>query len=314
MSSGGPPLPLRLWRAAAALLLLTIAAAAALATGQASASPAAAQPGFTPKCTQLERFKARDFPRWPEIHNTYLPMIPGIRTTLEGNVDGVPHRVQFTVTDLYKKMNGVRVLVIWDTDTSEDQLVESELAFFAEDKEGNVWNLGEYPEEYEYDENGDLIDVSAPSTWIAGQEGAKAGIHMADDVNVSSRQYIQGLAPAIEFFDCAKVVEKTRNRKVCVEFGCFGSVVVTHETNLAVAGDGIQSKYHAPGKGIIQVGTVDPPSGEVLELVDRERLRGAEMREAREAALELDARGYELGVDGGYEATTPARRLPPDKD
>jgi hypothetical protein len=309
----GPPLPLRLWRPAAALLLLAIAGAAALATGQASASPAAGQPGFTPRCTQLEKFRARDFPRWPEIHNTYLPMIPGIRTTLAGTVDGVPHVVQFTVTDLYKRMNGVRVLVIWDTDTSEGKLMESELSFFAEDEDGNVWNLGEYPEELEYDENGELIDVAAPNTWIAGQAGAKAGIHMADDPEVSRRQYIQGFAPAIDFFDCAKVVENTRNRKVCVEFGCFGSVVVTHETNLAVAGDGIQSKFHAPGKGIVEIGAVDPPTGEVLELVDRKKLRGAEMRAAREAALALDERGYELGVDGGYDATSPARRLPPGK-
>jgi hypothetical protein len=307
----GQPTPLRLWRLAAVALLLALAATAGLTTGQANASPAATEAGFRPKCSQLERFKARDFPRWPEIHNTYLPMIPGIRTTLAGTVDGVPHEVQFTVTDLYKKMNGVRVLVIWDTDTSEGELIESELAFFAEDEDGNVWNLGEYPEEYEYDENGELIGVSAPSTWIAGENGAKAGIHMSEEPRVGSRQYIQGFAPEIEFFDCAKVVEKTKNRKVCVEFGCFGSVLVTNETNLAIPDDGIQSKYHAPGKGIVKIGVVEPATGEVLELVDRERLRGDEMREAREAALELDARGYELGLDGGYDATTPAKRLPP---
>jgi hypothetical protein len=306
------PLSSRIWRPAVALLVLAVAAVAALTMGRASASASAhaTTPGFQPGCTQLEKFKAKDFPERPKIQNTYLPLIPGMRSVFEGTVDGVPHRVEFTVTDLYKKMNGVNVIVVWDTDTSEDQLVESELAFFAEDEDGNVWNLGEYPEEYEYDENGDLIDVSAPSTWIAGKKGAKAGIHMADRPIVSSRQYIQGDAPMIDFFDCAKVVEKTRNRKVCVAFGCFGSVVVTHESNLAVPDDGIQSKYHAPGKGIIQIGAVEPPTGEVLELVERERIRGAEWQEALAAALELDERGYELGVDGGYNHTTPAKRLP----
>ena len=309
----GRPLSSRVWRPAVALLILAVAAVAALTMGRASASasPAASTPGFGPRCTQLEKFKAKDFPERPRIQNTYLPLIPGMRSVFEGTVDGVPHRVEFTVTDLYKKMNGVNVLVVWDTDTSEDQLVESELSFFAEDKDGNVWNLGEYPEEYEYDENGDLIDVSAPSTWIAGKKGANAGIHMADRPVVSSRQYIQGDAPQIDFLDCAKVVEKTRNRQVCVAFGCFGSVVVTHESNLAVPGDGIQSKYHAPGRGIIQIGAVDPPTGEVLELVERKKIRGTpEWGEALEAALELDERGYELGVDGGYNHTTPAKRLP----
>jgi hypothetical protein len=307
------PLSSRVWRPAVALLLLMVATAVALTTGRASASAAAptTEPGFGPRCTQLERFRPRNFPDRPKIHNTYLPLIPGMRSVFEGTVDGVPHRVEFTVTDLYKKIDGVNVLVVWDTDTSEDQLVESELAFFAEDEDGNVWNLGEYPEELEYDENGELIDVSAPSTWISGRKGAKAGIHMADDPEVGPRQYIQGKAPQIDFLDCAKVVEKTRNRKVCVEFGCFGSVLVTHESNLAVPDDGIQSKYHAPGKGIIQIGAVEPPTGEVLELVERKSIRGTpEWQAALEAALELDERGYELGVDGGYAHTTPAKRLP----
>jgi len=310
-----PRLAPRFVRPAVALMLLAIAAAVALTTGRASAAAhaTATVPGFGPRCTQLEKFKPKDFPERPKIQNTYLPLIPGMRSSFEGTVDGVPHRVEFTVTDLYKRMDGVNVLVVWDTDTSEEQLVESELAFFAEDEHGNVWNLGEYPEEYEYDENGDLIDVSASNTWISGKKGAKAGIHMADRPIVSSRQYIQGDAPAIDFLDCAKVVQKTRNHKICVEFGCFGSVVVTHETNLAVADDGIQSKYHAPGKGIIQIGAVDPPTGEVLELVERKRLRGEEWQEAREAALELDARGYELGLDGGYGHTTPAKKLPPKR-
>jgi hypothetical protein len=311
--SVGKATGVRLWRTAAVLIVLAIAAAAALATGRATASPPADAATFNPKCNFLERFSARDFPRRPKIHNTYLPMIPWVRTRLDGEIDGVRHRVQFTVTDLVKKINGVNSLVIWDTDTSENQLVESELSFFAEDEDGNVWNLGEYPEELEYGEDGALIGVSAPNTWIAGQLGAKAGIHMREKSRVSSRQYIQGLAPAIDFFDCAKVVGNTHREKVCVDAGCWSSVVITYETNLAVPDDGVQSKYHAPGVGIIKIGVVVPETGEELQLVERKRLRGEELRAAREAALELDARGYELGLEGGYDATSPAKRLPPQR-
>ena len=305
--SCGPPMPLRPWRLAAVLLLLAIAGVAALTTGQASASPPSSEPGFTPECTHLEDFEADDFPRRPNINNRYLPMKPGIRTVLEGTVDGVPHRVEFTVTDLVKKINGVRVRVIWDTDTSEDELVESELSFFAQDEDRNVWNLGEYPEEYE---NGEF--VGAPSTWIAGQADAEAGIHMTRKPKVSSRQYIQGFAPEIDFFDCAKVVDRMKNQTLCVAAGCFRDVLVTNETNLAVPEDGIQSKYHAPHIGIVQIGAVDPPTGEVLELVERVKLNKEELKEAREAALELDARGYEFGA--GYDATSPAKRLKSPRD
>jgi hypothetical protein len=237
-------------------------------------------------------------------------MIPAIRTVLEGTVDGLHHRVQLTVTDLTKKVNGVNVFVVWETDTSEGKLVESQLAFFAEDRAGNVWNLGEYPEEYEYDARGRLVDVSAPNTWIAGRQGAKAGIHMADRPILSPNPYVQHFARKLDFYDCARVVEKTKNRKVCVELGCYSSVLVTHETNLAVAGDGPHRKYHAPGKGIVKIGAVDPANGEALELVARQRIRGAEWQAALKASLELDRRGYELGSDGGYGATSPAKRLP----
>jgi hypothetical protein len=303
--TGGPPVPLSVWRPLAALLILTVAAVAALTTGQASATPPPSEPGFTPECTHLEDFEADDFPRRPHVNNKYLPMKPGTRTVFEGTVDGVPHRVEFIVTDLVKKINGVRSLVIWDTDLSEDEVVESELSFFAQDEDRNVWNLGEYPEEYE---GGEF--VGAPNTWIAGEADAEAGIHMSRKPKVSPRQYIQGFAPEIDFFDCAKVVEK--GEQVCVALGCFNDTLTTHETNLAVPEDGIQSKTHAPGIGIIQIGAVEPATGEVLELVERDRLNREEMKEAREAALELDARGYEFGA--GYDATSPAKRLRKDDD
>ncbi len=154
--------------------LLTIAGNAGFSAGQAGAAPAAGGKVATTKpCIQLARFDDDDFPRQPRITSRFLPLIPGTKTTLEGNVEGVPHRVEFVVTDLVKRMAGVRTLVIWDTDTSEDEVVESELSFFAQDDDGNVWNLGEYPEEFE---GGEF--VGAPSTWITGQDGAKAGIHM----------------------------------------------------------------------------------------------------------------------------------------
>jgi hypothetical protein len=194
--------------------------------------------------------------------------------------------------------------VIWDTDTSEGEVVESELSFFAQDNDGNVWNLGEYPEEFE---DGEF--VGAPSTWIAGQADAEAGIHMQASPEVSRRQYIQGFAPAIEFLDCAKVVEDAQ--ELCVQAGCFGDVLVTHETNLADPEDGIQSKHHAPGIGIVKIDAVDPPTGEVLELVAHERLSPDELNAARREALALDGRGYEFGE--GYDATSPAKRLKPDR-
>jgi hypothetical protein len=290
-----------LWPLAALLGLLTIAGLAGFSAGQAGAAPAAGARATVKPCINKARFDDDNFPRRPAITSRFLPMIPGTKTTLEGNVEGVPHRVEFVVTDLVKRMAGVRTLVVWDTDTSEEEVVESELAFFAQDKNGNVWNLGEYPEEFE---NGAF--VGAPSTWIAGQDGAKAGVHMPALRGVSSRLYVQGFAPEIDFLDCARVAD--RHERVCVPAGCFDDVTITHETNVLVPEDGIQSKYHAPRVGIVQIGSVEPASGETLALTAREKLTGDELKEVREAALALDRRGYEHGGDA-YQATGRARQL-----
>jgi hypothetical protein len=291
-----------LWPLAALLGLLTIAGLAGFSAGQAGAAPAAGgRVASTDPCIKRARFDDDNFPHRPAITSRFLPMIPGTKTTLEGNVEGVPHRVEFVVTDLVKRMAGVRTLVIWDTDTSEDEVVESELSFFAQDRAGNVWNLGEYPEEFE---NGEF--VGAPSTWITGQDGAKAGIHMPALRGVSSRLYVQGFAPEIDFLDCARIAD--RHERVCVPAGCFDDVTITHETNVLVPEDGIQSKYHAPRVGIVQIGSVEPPDGETLSLVSREKLSGDELKEVREEALRLDRRGYEFGGDA-YQATGRARQL-----
>ena len=70
----------------------------------------------------------------------------------------------FTVSDMVKEVNGVQAVVIWDRDYTEGELVEEEIAFFAQDHDGNVWHLGQYPEEFE---NGKLH--KSPG-WVAGEE------------------------------------------------------------------------------------------------------------------------------------------------
>jgi hypothetical protein len=254
---------------------------------------------------EAEEFEAEDFEDPTTINNRFLPMTPGTRYVLEGRANRgggpLPHTVTFTVTDLQKKINGVRTLVVWDVDENEGQLVEEELAFFAQDEDGNVWNLGEYPEEFE---NGEF--VGAPNTWIAGLEDATAGIHMLGKPRLGA-SYTQGFAPAIDFLDCATVFAK--GQRVCVPFSCFGGVLVTHETSPLDPAGGIQTKFHAPGVGIVQVGAIDDPEGETLVMTERRALSPDELVEARIRALRLDWRGrrsHEL-----YSQTHRAYRIRP---
>ena len=289
---------------AALAVLTTVAGVIGVSVAQAApaASARAAVVDAEQPCAELARFDDDDFLERPRIDNAFFPLVPGTQRVLEGTVEGVPHRVTFTVTDLSKEIDGVNTIVVWDVDESEGEVVESELAFFAQDERGNVWNLGEYPEEFE-----DGRFVGAPSTWIAGEDGAVPGIHMAGSPSVGLPEYLQGFAPEIDFLDCARVVETGQN--ICVPFDntCFDNVLVTHERNPLDPDGGVQSKFHAPGVGIVEIGSVDPPTGEALVLVESTELAGEELRDVRREARRLDWRG--LFFSDVYRGTELAVRL-----
>lgn len=283
--------------------LLICLAALLLAPASAGAQETTDPGGSTlpPGCAPLTEFEPEDFSRPTKIDNRFLPMRPWTRTTLEGQANrgpgALPHRVSFTVTDLTKVINGVRTRVVWDVDENQGQLRETELAFFAQDDEGNVWNLGEYPEEWQ-----DGFFLTAENTWIAGLAGAQAGVHMPASPRLGM-SYLQGFVPDIEFLDCAEVVAE--RQKLCVPFDCYDRVLVTHERSPLDPAGGIQTKAHAPRVGIVEVGAIDDPEGETLVLVERRRLRRDERQAARDAALQLDARGY-LATEV-YSQTEPAK-------
>jgi hypothetical protein len=258
-----------------------------------------------PSCAAYTSFSPSNFPSTPKINNVMFPLAPGTKLILEGRANRgggpTPHRVTFTVTDLTKVVDGVRSVVVWDVDTNEGEVVESELSFFAQDKAGNVWNVGEYPEEYEA---GNF--AGAPNTWISGQKDAQPGIHMLATPVVTdpaANWYIQGSSPAIDFLDCARVA--SLNQSTCVPFKCYDNVLVTNETSPLDPESGIQTKFHAPHVGIVQVGALNDPEGETLVLVNRYTLSASGLDRARREALKLDQRGYD--VSESYRATGPAK-------
>ena len=98
-------------------------------------------------------FDPADFDPTASVDNQWFPLTPGTQFIYRGSSldDGEPlsHKVVFTVSDMTKEVAGVQVVVIWDRDFTEGVLVEEEIAFFAQDRDGTVWHLGQYPEEYE---------------------------------------------------------------------------------------------------------------------------------------------------------------------
>jgi hypothetical protein len=254
-----------------------------------------------PACNPVAPFIAYDFLNPTKIDNRWNPLIPGTQFTLNGVADRggglLPHQVVTTVTDLTKVVNGVRAVVIFEKDINEGELQEAELNFQAQDSAGNMWNLGEYPEEYE---NGKFN--AAPDVWIAGLAEAQPGNSMIANPQLGSPEYLQGWAPEIEFLDCAKVAQM--QQRTCVPAGCYEDVMVTNERSPLEPESGYQVKYYAPGVGNVQVGAVNDPEGETLVLSKVSQLSAEDMAKIRQEALELEKRAYK--VSPLYRRTQPA--------
>jgi hypothetical protein len=182
-------------------------------------------------------------------------------------------------------------------DYSDGQVVEQEIAFYAQDNDGNVWYLGEHPEEYE---DGEFVD--APS-WIAGLEDARAGIKMRAKPQMGTPSYFQGWAPAVEWTDYGQVDQM--GQETCVAVDCYQDVLVIAESSLEET-DAFQLKYYARGVGEVRVGWRGADATqEELELVELVQLSPEALAEVRAEALALEKHAYEVSQDV-YGQTPPA--------
>jgi hypothetical protein len=107
-----------------------------------------------------------------KIDNPYWPMRPGTRWVYreqsehEGTLRG-----EVTVTGKIKEVAGVKARVIHDVATKDGRPVEVTNDWYAQDKSGNLWYLGEDTTEYR---NGK--PHSSRGSWEAGVDGAQPGI------------------------------------------------------------------------------------------------------------------------------------------
>jgi hypothetical protein len=277
---------------------LLAVALSACAVGCSSHAPSAEVPPDV-------KFKPADFSKPTMIDNPYYPMAPGTRWVLEGTADrGIglqPHQVIITVSDLTKVIDQVDTVVVWEQDLDQGKVQESELAFFAQDDAGNVWNLGEYPEEYS--DSGQF--KGAPSTWISGLRGARGGIHVPGRPVVGSPSFREGTAPEVDFLDGARI--DGMNRQACAGIGCFPNALVIDEWSSKTS-DGHQLKTYVPTVGPLRV---DPRGGdeeESLILAKHQVLDAVALKGVAAEVVRLDNRGYDHGGDD-YRKTPKVRSV-----
>ena len=297
--------PHRISSLATAALLLVFWASACAGTNSQSGTDGARDRIHSEHLSTVSAndFDPTNFDDSTTVDNKWMPLEPGEHSVFEGSAidDGehISRRVLTTVTDLTKEINGVNTIVVWERDYTEGELVEAELAFFAQDNDGNVWHMGEYPEEYEDGE----FD-KAPG-WLAGFEGASAGIAMRAEPRLRTPSYAQGYAPPpINWIDRGRVYKV--DQKTCVPVDCYEDVLVIEEFERNKPG-AYQLKYYAPGVGDVRVGWRGPEEEEKegLELVKDVRLGPEALAEARANALKLEDHAYE--IKEFYRGTQPAK-------
>ena len=107
------------------------------------------------------------------IDNPYSPLKPGTTLVYKGTVDGRRADREFEVTTKTKVVDGVTCLVAEDRVNLGGKPAEKTIAYYAQDKDGNVWYFGE--ESQELDKKG---KVTKSEGWLAGTDGAKPNLFM----------------------------------------------------------------------------------------------------------------------------------------
>ena len=149
------------------------------------------------------------------------------------------------VTDQTRTVMGIRATVVRDTETHDGALVEDTFDWYAQDRSGNVWYLGEATRAVR---NGEL---SSAGSWEAGVDGALPGIIMKADPRVGDayrQEYYRGHAE-----DMGKVVRT--GASASVPFRSLEGLLVTQDWT-PLEPKVVEEKFYARGIGLVLETTV----------------------------------------------------------
>src|SRR5262245_7161267 len=223
-------------KALAALALGAVAAMASICVPWASSAPSNASACGTSYSPVLD----------PEnfvsvIDNRYFPLPVGRTLVYTGIKDGQSQTDTVTVTNQTKLILGITATVVSDVATHGDTVLEKTFDYYAQDKQGTVWYLGE--DTTAFLSNG-KTDTSG--SFLAGVRGAEPGIIMEANPQIPDayrQEYLPGQAE-----DTAWVVEV--GGTVTVPYGKLRNTLVTLEATRLEPG-AYDQKIYAPGIGIV---------------------------------------------------------------
>ena len=173
------------------------------------------------------------------IDNPLLPFEPGTTFVYEADGRDGREREEVVVTHEKKVILGVTCTVVRDTATTDGEVTEVTLDWYAQHRDGTVWYFGEDSKEYK---KGKVVGTAG--SWQAGVHGAKPGILMEAHPKVGDtyhQEFAQGVAE-----DMATVV--SLKGSATVPYGSFTNCLKTKEFSPLEPGV-MEHKLYAPGVG-----------------------------------------------------------------
>ena len=195
------------------------------------------------------------------VDNPWFPLLPGTTFVYRGVKDGKTARDVVTVTHATRTIQGVRSTAVADRLYLAGRLEERTTDWYAQDRRGNVWYFGEATGEL--DRAGHV--TSTEGSWLAGRNGAKAGIYMTARPTVGQsrlQEYYKGHAE-----DHFAVV--SLRARVSVPYTTSNRALLTKEWTPLEPGT-LDHKYYVRGIGEVKEVTVKGPT-ERAELISVHR-------------------------------------------
>ena len=206
------------------------------------------------------QFRIDNFHAPLRIDNPLSAMKPGTRTVSFELEDGECKVNDVVVTNSAKRdFQGIYAGLaaravsdrVWSDPTCKGKrtlLLENTTDYYGQDNGGNVWYFGEKTVEYTYDDAGHRTSSDTAGSWIAGNDGALAGIVMLARPMVGQFYRQEFLAGEAE--DEALIVNVGIH--VSTGLGDFSGCVRTRETTELSPGD-VEYKTYCPNVGTVRV-------------------------------------------------------------
>ena len=193
--------------------------------------------------------------------NPWFPLETGNRWLYEGDGESI----EVEVTDEVKLIDGIPCVVVVDTASEDDVVVEITRDWYAQDTAGNVWYCGEIARNFEvFDgdnpDDPELVDIEG--SWKAGRDGAEAGILLPFDPQVGAV-----VRQEVSYGEAEDVIEilAIDASEAAPGGACTGGCLRTRDFTPLDA-EANENKFYAAGIGLIV--EVDMNSGDRVELIE----------------------------------------------